>query len=333
MNDEFLSRLREEPRPEFAAALRERLRAIEREAAGEPRRPRPWLRWPTLATAAAALVAVGALAVSPELRAAARGFLELFRIKHFVAVPFDPERVARLRDGQLDVKTLLGDQVEVLEDPGAPTLAADAQAAGELAGFAVKVPSAVPQGYAAPEVKVRGHALARVTVDAARVDALLESLGVKATLPPGLDGASVTIDTPPAVLLRYRREGGEITFAQARSPEVALPPGVELSKLGEIALQVTGLSPEEARSFARTVDWRTTLLVAVPAEQAAYREVDVRGAQGLLVTALRRDEGHADGARRRSRRSVLLWSEGDMVYALAGGGNGIDLIEMARSLS
>jgi len=33
------------------------------------------------------------------------------------------------------------------------------------------------------------------------------------------------------------------------------------------------------------------------------------------------------------RRSILLWSEGDRVFALAGRGEGVELLEMAESLS
>ncbi len=327
MNDEFLSRLREEPRHEFATTLRERLRVIE----GAPHEPAARRRWPALAAAAGALTIVAALSVSPALRAATQGFLDLFRVKRFAVVPFDPERLARLRDGQLDLKALFGGQVEVLTDPGVPTPVADVQAASETAGFTARVPAA-PRGFAAPEVRVGGAGALRVTVDVARLEALLAGLDMRADVPRELDGARVTINTSPAVFLRYRRGTEQIDFTQARSPEIELPSGVDLARLGAVALEVAGLSPEEARTFAASIDWRTTLLVPVPAQQATYRQVDVRGHQGLLVTAVRRAATAGDEPRRRARHSVLLWVEHEQVCALTGPGNGVDLVEMALSL-
>jgi hypothetical protein len=146
-------------------------------------------------------------------------------------------------------------------------------------------------------------------------------------VPAEWDGARVEVKTTPVVALTYRRGSDDFVLLEARSPAVELPPGVDLARLGQIGLEMAGLSAEEARIFARTIDWRSTLLVPVPAEGASFREVEVRGGRGLLVTSHQRPKG--GGGR---WRSVLMWSAGGLVFALEGPGNGIEILEMAQSL-
>src|SRR5262249_7055132 len=142
LNDDFLSQLREEPRPEFAEGLGRRLRAIEDERAAAPRplrgRARPFL------AAAAAVALVAAIVGLPPVRAAARGFLDLFRVKRFAAVPVDPERIARLQEGRLDLRALVGDQVETLEPAVEPEVVAGPDAAGLLARVTPRLPATLP---------------------------------------------------------------------------------------------------------------------------------------------------------------------------------------------
>jgi hypothetical protein len=332
MSDEFLSQHREEPRPEFQAALRRSLRAQEEADPEAGPATRRWSGWRPALSAAGGLALLAVLLSVPAVRATAQGFLDLFRVKRFAAVAFDPERLERLRNGHVDLKTLLGGQVEVLQEPGELQPVADVAAAAAEAGITVKVPAFIPGGPAEPEVLVGGRLVARATLDAAKIEALLQAFEVDdAEVPRELDGAVVNIETPRPVLLRYRRGNDQIVVAQSANPEVALPPGLDLARLGELGLRVVGLSREEARSFARTIDWRATLLIAVPAGEATYREVDLRGRKGLLVTSIQKlAENPASRARRR--RSILLWSEGPMVFGVEGPGTGADLIEMAQSL-
>jgi hypothetical protein len=112
-----------------------------------------------------------------------------------------------------------------------------------------------------------------------------------------------------------------------------MPEGVDLPTLGRLALRVGGLSAEEALSFSQRIDWRSTLLVPVPLNGADYREVEVRGQQGLLVTSQAPTGVSPHGARRRAEsRSVLLWSEGGNVYALHGPGSGWQVVGIAQTL-
>ena len=70
-------------------------------------------------------------------------------------------------------------------------------------------------------------------------------------------------------------------FLQGPIPEVLMPPGVDLAQLGEIGLRILGLPENDAREFAKKVDWHTTLVVPVPPMATRFRQVIVGGSQGV----------------------------------------------------
>jgi hypothetical protein len=329
VSDEFLSRLSEDPRPEFAEGLERRLREIDaehdREASGGRLRP-----------ALVGAIAVAAVAVAftlPPVRAAARDFLDLFRVQRFAAVPVDTERLSRLEQGGVDLRGLVGTQVEVIEPAVEPEPVESAALASARAGIDVLEPAALPEGAKPAGIAVARPAAFRVRLDVAKLRGLAEALGVEdAAVPPQWDGATVEVHAPPVVAMQYRRGDSEFVLMQSRGPEVALPEAVDLSELGALGLQMAGMSAAEARLFARRIDWRSTLLVPIPARGSSFREVEVRGRKGLLVTA-RRSAKETDGRPQQGRwHSVLLWADEDRVYAAAGPGHGIELLEMAQSI-
>ena len=113
MDDSFLYQARRDPAPEFAHRLRAALRESEQAARTSPGRERV-LKW----VAAAASVAIVSVAFTfPAVRAGAQAFLDLFRVVNFAGVSFDPSRITDLRSSGLDLQSLIGDSVEVLEGP------------------------------------------------------------------------------------------------------------------------------------------------------------------------------------------------------------------------
>jgi hypothetical protein len=329
MNGDFMNELRKDPSPEFKQRLRGRLRSQGPAEAGAEGDGGRRMRRPALAVAAAAAVVV-AFSVSPPLRASAQAFLDLFRVRSFVTVTVDPQRLDQLRAAKIDLKSLLGDRVEELEKAGPPRVFTDVPAAAAAAGVTLRLPAALPAGLVPDTVEVRGASVARVTVAARRLQELLGTLGMAdVRLPAGLDGAQATVRVPAAVAIRYRHGTQVAMLLQAQSPEVDLPTGLDLRQLGEIGLRVLGLSEAEARRFAATIDWRSTVLVPVPANASTFREVEVGGQRGILVTSHGAPEG--TGAHGR-RGTVVMWSEGGRVYAVAGNIPGEDLLLMAGSL-
>jgi len=344
VSDDFLSQLREEPRPEFKDRLGGRLHEIDARERERRQAPSPYRRFAP-ALAGAGLVAALAFAFTLEpVRAAAREFLDLFRVKRFAAVPIDPQRLDRLAKGGLDFKSLVADQVQVVVAPGKPEIVARPEAGAVSAGITAQQPSVLPPRTELVETTLGRPGTFRVQVDTGKLEALALAAGAdEIEIPAWWNGATIDVLGPPVLAMRYTRtvDAGEsrppredsFMLLQSATPQVELPEGFDLAVLGRLGLRLAGMSAEEALSFSRTIDWRATLLVPVPVQGGTFREVEVSGQRGLLVTV--QPPPAPDGSLRSSRpRALLLWSTADKVFALEGPGTrgGVELVEMAQSI-
>jgi hypothetical protein len=318
MNEDFLRSAWRKPPAPFAAQLRGRLRHLDNQRASSPRR-RLVLR--AVACAASVLLAIGLVAL-PSVRAGAETFLDLFRVVNFVAVPVAPERFTTLQRG-LDLPRMLGEQVHIVQAPGDPQSVSTPEQGGALSGIAVHLPTFLPDGLARQSIDVLGEQKWTIAASTQKLQQVLDTLGINdLTVPPGLDGQTAAIHLYPSVRVSYGAQAAHVQFIQARQPEAVLPQGADLPLLAEIGLRVLGFEPNQARQFANTIDWRTTLLVPVPSSVANFHEVDIGASKGLLI------EMASTAAPRESR---LLWSAGDSVFALIGNVRPEELFEMARS--
>lgn len=328
MDDEFLHSVRRQPSVDFARRLRLRLQHAEAGAAA-PHPSRPY--WRAATYAAAVVLAVGAFTF-PSVRAGARAFLDLFRVVNFAPVAVQPERAKELANLALDVPAMLGKQVEVLKTSGPPQTVATPEAASAAAGMPVRLPAWRPVGVESSLIQVSGEHAMRVTANTESLKYVMDALAINdLQVPEELNGQTVTIRVPPVVRVTFVGNASgrsrNVTLLQARHPEVSFPSGTDLSVLAEIGLRVMGVERAEAHRFAQNVDWRTTLLVPVPADVALFRQVDVQGHAGLLIE--QRPQG-SQGP--RSMESRLLWSSGDYVFALVGNVSSSELFEMAQSV-
>jgi hypothetical protein len=67
------------------------------------------------------------------------------------------------------------------------------------------------------------------------------------SIPVGLDGQQVSIHVPRVMIQKYVNDRHtRAALVQAGSPEVSLPPGADLARLGEIGLRILGLERREA---------------------------------------------------------------------------------------
>jgi hypothetical protein len=275
MDDSFLNELRRQPPQRFAERLRASLREVEAETPERRLAPRV-MKWTALAASVALAVSVAAF---PPLRAGAQAFLDFFRVVNVVAVSFDASRLKQLRESGLDLPQLLGGRIESLERPAPPVSFATPEAAAQATGTRVLAPAWVPVGWQLAGIEVMGKRAFRVTADTQRLQALLDALAISDVSPPsGLDGQTATVSIPPVVRMSYRYGTGVVFFMQAQSPEITFPAGTDLAALAEIGLRILGLDSDEAYRFAQSIDWRSTLLVPIPAGAATFREVDVLGA-------------------------------------------------------
>jgi hypothetical protein len=325
MDDQFLQDLRREPRPEFARDLKASLDA--QSAQSRHGRFSPAVtRW---VTAAASIAAVSIAFTFPSVRAGAQAFLDLFRVVSVRGISFDPSRLESVDWENVDLPRMLGGEPEVLIDGGGPQTYDTLDAAANAAGAPVLVPAYVPAGWERTGITVTGEHAMRVTADTALLQAVMDQLGINdLTIPPGIDGESVTVHVPPVVQMTYDNanvESGELRFGvmQARTPEVAFPAGVDLASLAEIALRILGLDDDEAYNLAQSIDWRTTLVVPVPAAEASFQQVDVGGRQGLIIS-------QANGG--QNSQKTLLWASDSQVFAIAGRMPPLTMLEIAQTM-
>ena len=326
MDDGFLHDQRRDPPAGYSRALRERLRQLE---------DAPERRGFRLHPALTGALGVAALAVAfsiPAVRVAAQNALDLFRVRKFAAVEIDQERIEQLKklhDG--DPENMLFAKPEVLVDPGPPQDYPSADLAASAAGLPGlrQARDPLPDGLRFEKAVVSRPGAARLTVRTEPLRQVVEALGIHdVQVPTEFDGQTLTVNMPSSVTQVYKNDANSIrlTVTEAMTPEVALPPGADLQRLGEVALRVIGLDANEARRVAASIDWRNTMLVPVPASAASFRQVEVNGHRGLLV---RTNPGEDSN---RKRQAIVMWTEGERVHAVQGNLSPEDVLVVAQSL-
>jgi len=286
-----------------------------------------------------AWVAIGAVAVvallvaSPPTRAVARKLLGVFRAKTVVAVPMDHDFVANGK-GQI-ISDLLSSSTTVTLDEQ-PRDAANVEEAALLAGFAPRLPAIRSDP---PRIlRVEGAHKFYLTADRKRVESFAELVGrPDLRLPPELAGAKVMVDIPrgvravygecpdvPAAMAQSSRLTSCLDFLQVPSATVTTLPELDLAQLAEIGLELTGMTQAQAQSFGRTVDWTSTLAIALPRESARFDEVTVDGQRAVLIVGRQ----YLDWP----TRWALIWVGQERVYSLSGFGDPQSALQVAGSL-
>ncbi len=318
-DDGWLQALRGEPSPMFTAELRERLRA--QEPAADTRR-----QWPRGALAAAAAVVVAVLLISvPGVRASVARFVSLFRVINVVGVPVDSSRIDRLKAGDLQIGALIGEHIQVVEDPGAPVNVASLDDAAAMAGMTLATPEWLPDTTQIIETAVMGERVMRITPSSQRLREVMDALGINdLTVPAGLDNEIVNVRVPPVVMIRYDHQNNRRSrLFQARTPQLTLPDSIDLPALGEIGLRILGLPAAEAKQFAQAIDWHTTLIVPVPPNASSFQQVDINGREGVLIQHQPRDQ---------SPTTTIVWSTPERVFALVSIQHVAEVTAMAISV-
>ncbi|HEY42577.1 MAG TPA: zf-HC2 domain-containing protein [Anaerolineae bacterium] len=274
-------------------------------------------------TTALVVIVLGISMLFPQVRVLAGRLLELFRVEQIQAVEVGltlemlPDYMERYFQS---FEALLGDQIDI-EELIEPREVRDANEASNLAGFNVRLPTEV-EG----ELHIVYQAAKTVSykLDRDLLQSLLDELGYSdVVIPENVDGKEVTIHFPDIVAALYGDcaiEEGEdqsqptqgetcMILIQGRSPTVDIPPELDLNRLGEVFLQMMGMSAEEASHFSEHVDWLTTLVLPIP-EDAQYEDIpSVDGVPGVLV----KDQIGKDMA-----RYTLLWVKSGILHGLIG---------------
>lgn len=259
--------------------------------------------------ALAAIVAVLSLLALPPVRAAADDLLSIFRVQKVVFVPVDAQRVRQLQGLDLNGQTLFVGK-PVTKGGEAPRTVGSAAEASAAVGYAIAEPT-LPAAPTSTEYRVTnpGSGQFQINVDTARQ--VLQGLGVTdVEIPDALGAGPISVEMPAFASAHYRGAGYDLTLNQGPSPKVTLPDGVDLAQLGRAALRVLGMTPDQAEAASKSIDWSSTLLFPFPADTNNIRQVNVGGADALLISAGERGGQHWQ----------LYWQRGDRFYMLQGTG-------------
>jgi len=282
-------------------------------------------RWRPAAVAVAAVVVLALLFSLAPVRQAGAEFLGIFRVRKFAVIPLDATQVERLESlADLLQETLTPTQ---LREPAELQRVFSAAEASALAGFHVRVPTALPEGATLEEFTLWQGPAIRLEVPRATAQTLLEALNLADVPLPPVDPLVAEGDVPMMVHQVYQAGAGRLELIQFPSPTATLPEGVDPTVLGEVLLRALGLPQEEAQRLAQSIDWTSTLVIPLPTDVVRFREVEVDGVTGLWIEeAPTRESGGYRPA------VTVLWQRDDVVYGLTSNYPGSQVLQVANSL-
>lgn len=221
--------------------------------------------------------------------------------------------------------------------------ATSATAASALAGFTARLPRARTD---APTLIVIGARSTDAKINRAQLKTIFAEAGQpKVALPESVDGQVVTVRAPRAIRAQYGNcpvpvastlqsqiqgppppstdNGNCVILIESAIVSADVPPALDRPLLVEIALEIAGMSPDQAQTFQKLFDWQTALSLSMPRGTRSYQTVTVDGVQGMLVNT----------AGRRGPTYALIWAKNGMVYSLVGYGSSGDAVPLANSIS
>jgi hypothetical protein len=224
-----------------------------------------------------------------------------------------------------------------------PTAAvANAEAAAKMAGFHPRLLSARPE---APTITILGEQHVEASVNPRQLQTLLTQAGsLRTTVPRSLDGAHVSFATSRGVRIQYGNcpapaantiqgqingppppsadNASCVAVTEVPLASVTLPAALDSAAIMELALEVAGMSPNQARDFRRLFSWPAAAVMSPPRGTRSYELVRVGDADAMLVIT----------GGRRGPTYALVWVQGGVVYTLTGYGSSADAVPLAKSL-
>jgi hypothetical protein len=265
-----------------------------------------------LAASLAVIVVLLGLLALPPVRALADQMLQVFRVQEVVFVPISDERIAELENLDFDEATLFVGEPEMTQEMGEPTTVESPDAAAAVVGYPIATPAYVPDSVTLAEVLVSEPGTVSAQINAEAAQQLLDLLNITdVTIPPELGEQPITVDIPATAVLHYEGDERSIVLAQGNSPDVTLPENVDLQQLGQALLRLLGMEQQQAATLSQQIDWSSTLVVPMREDIETLQQVDINGANGLLVWGQRSEEG---------THWQLYWQQGEQFYVLHGTG-------------
>jgi hypothetical protein len=288
-------------------------------------------RWRVAAGGLAAALLLMLVVGTPQGRGATAQFLAQFRGERFAAVSLSTSQIANVEETLSQLQNL--GTVSGIDPATEPRTVASVAEASQIVGFRViePDPATLPAGISgAPgAVRVMLPQQVRFTFDLTRARDYYQSIGRNdVSLPDRFDGASLVVNTPPAVLLEYRSTeaatdapfGGGLLLGEAGTLTASVEGGVTLEDLRAFLLGLPGLSAETVRQLQAIDDWQTTLPVPIPVEQISWQRATIAGSPGLLL-----NDNTGLG-------SAAIWQRDGRIFGIAGAMKARELQRVAESL-
>lgn len=302
---------------------------------------------PAWGAAVLAAVMVVLLSFAPA-RTWAQKFLAMFRVEKIAVVPVDLSALHG-PNGETTAGKMLGQMIAdnvVVTVHGTPQVVATRDEASQKAGFKVQLLSTRTDP---PQITVAGEQAFHMTVNRERAQAVLDEAGRSdLILPDSLDGATIAVQIPAAVMARYGHCPGEksatsgstqdstttqttdyrdcVVVGEVPSPIVSVPPNLNIGQIVELGLQAGGMSAQQAHDFCQTVDWTSTLVLPLPRFVNSYQTVAVDGVEGTLIDLTMYGSQHPAAY-------TLMWVKGGFIYTLMGFGDSSNAVALAESLN
>jgi hypothetical protein len=217
----------------------------------------------------------------------------------------------------------------------------NADSASRLAGFTARL---LGTRSDPPSISVLGAHAMNVKVNRAQIQTMLAEAGRRnAQVAGSVDGTVLKTQTPRAIRVQYGNCPAPVTntiqnqingppppssenancviFTQTPVTSPVVPPGLDIQELTTIALELSGMSPNQTRDFQHTFDLRSTLSMSLPRSIRSYDAVQINGQPGMLVIT----------GGRRGPTYQLIWASGGTVFTLAGYGSSADAVPLANS--
>jgi hypothetical protein len=290
-----------------------------------------------------ALVVLALLAVPAPGGSLGQRFVSALRIakpKAVAAGASIPSATGAGRQLQALIGSMVAESTSVaLDEPDQPVPSADS--ASRMAGFTARL---LRTRTDAPSLSVIGAHTMSVKVNRAQLETILAEAGRRDVQVPGsVDGTTITTQTARAIRVQYGNcpapvantiqnqingppppstdNGNCVVFTQTPVTSAVVPPGLDIEQLITIALELSGMSPNQTRDFQHTFDWKSTLALSLPRTIRSYDAVQVGGAPGMLVNT----------GGRRGPTYQLIWASGGTTFTLAGYGSSADAVPLASS--
>ena len=269
-------------------------------------------RWVAGSVAAAAvLLGVGTLTPAGS---AAQDLLNVFQPTQVAVVPVtvsEMQSLPRLR------------HFGTINMPNPTTQkAGDAADAAKLSGLGDLTLASLPTMVSGtPRYEVVSPSTGTFTFDAAKASQSVS--GPLPTMPKGLDGSTVTVQTGAGEAAIYGPKSDgvpSLVIAEMRAPQITSD-GASIKTIEDYLISLPGVSSQLAASIRALGDPAQTLPLPIPEDHLNSQNVTVHSTQGTLIS-----DPNGLG-------SAYVWEQGNTIYGVGGTLSSDQLLSIANGLN